>query len=210
MKRQGLVAIHGRRKIYTTDSNHRLGIAPNLLQDGRNRAKRIGEVFVQDITYIPLRGGGFCYLACLQDKYTRRIAGWKLSKRMGADLAVDVVGKALRQGWMRKGAILHSDRGVQYASNDYRKLLAENGLQQSMSRKGNCYDNAQAESLFSRIKAELMVDGMFETFEHARSEIGLYIDGYYNRVRRHSALGYKSPLWFEKQYKITRSRGWIV
>lgn len=107
---------------------------------------------------------------------------------------------------INKNAIIHTDRGSQYASVEYRRLLFINGLRQSMSGKGNCYDNAQAESFFSRFKAELIEDGIFESIEQARTEIFSYIEGYYNRIRRHSSLGYVSPLEFEKQLKIKNQK----
>ncbi len=109
---------------------------------------------------------------------------------------------------IKRGAIIHTDRGSQYASIEYRRLLYIYGFRQSMSGKGNCYDNAQAESFFSRFKAELVEGGIFESIEQARSEAFSYIEGYYNRIRRHSSLGYLSPLEFEKQLKITQTRRW--
>jgi len=125
---------------------------------------------------------------------------------MKAAAAIDVVRQAHSGGWIKEGAIVHTDQGAQYASNGYRQLLSKNGFRQSMSRKGNCYDNAQAESLFSRIKTELMIDGFFETVDQARSEMRMYIDGYYNTIRRHSALGNRSPMKFEKYLKSKERR----
>lgn len=198
MKREGLRAIASKKfKPQTTDSNHDQRISPNLLKEPRNQPAGKGEVLVGDITYLPLPDGKFCYLACLQDKFTRRIVGWKVAERMTAQLVVDVFLQARRHGLIGKGAIIHSDRGSQYASVEYRRLLYIGGFRQSMSRRGNCYDNAQAESFFSRFKAELVEGGIFESVEDARSEVFSYIEGYYNRVRLHSGLGYKSPLEFE-------------
>jgi len=203
MKREGLRAIAPKRfKPRTTDSKHGSTVSPNLLQNGLNAPSGKGQVLVGDITYLPLRGGGFCYLACLQDKFTRRIVGWKVSERMTAQLVTDVFLSARRVGLVNKGAIIHTDRGSQYASVDYRRLLYIGGFRQSMSRKANCYDNAQAESFFSRFKAELVENGIFESVEQARSEVFSYIEGYYNRIRLHSGLGYKSPIEFEKELKI--------
>jgi transposase InsO family protein len=199
MKREDLRAIAPKRFVpQTTDSKHGFAVSPNLLQNGANASTGKGAVLVGDITYLRLAGGTFCYLACLQDKFTRRIVGWKIAERMTAQLVIDVFLQARRRGLIGKEAIIHTDRGSQYASAEYRRLLYINGFQQSMSRKGNCYDNAQAESFFSRFKAELVEDGIFETVEDARSEVFSYIEGYYNRVRLHSGLGYKSPLEFEK------------
>lgn len=203
MRRMGLRAIQPKTfKPQTTDSKHGLPICANLLQDAANTPKECGEVFVGDITYLRLKGGSFCYLACLQDKFTRRIVGWKVSERMTAQLVIDVFLSARRRGLIGKNAIIHSDQGSQYAAVEYRRLLYINGFRQSMSRKGNCYDNAQAESFFSRFKAELVENGIFESVEDAQTEVFSYIEGYYNRTRLHSGLGYKSPLEFEKQLKL--------
>jgi transposase InsO family protein len=210
MRRENLRAIQPKSfKPRTTDSEHGLPVCANLLQDGANAPTENGEVLVGDITYLRLRGGKFCYLACLQDKFTRRIVGWKVSERMTAQLVIDVFNQARRRGLIKKGAIIHSDQGSQYAAVEYRRLLYIGGFRQSMSRKGNCYDNAQAESFFSRFKAELVEGGIFESVEDAKSEVFSYIEGYYNRIRLHSGLGYQSPLEFEKQLKLknkTRSK----
>ena len=125
---------------------------------------------------------------------------------MTAQLVIDAFNRGRKRGLINKNAIIHTDRGSQYASVEYRRLLFINGLRQSMSGKGNCYDNAQAESFFSRFKAELIEDGIFESIEQARTEIFSYIEGYYNRIRRHSSLGYVSPLEFEKQLKIKNQK----
>ena len=202
MRAENLKAI-GRRKFkpQTTDSNHGQPISPNLLKDPLTAPVGKGEVLVGDITYLRLKDGGFCYLACLQDKFTRRIVGWKVLQRMTAQLVIDVFLQARRRGLINKGAIIHTDQGSQYASVEYRRLLYVGGFRQSMSRRANCYDNAQAESFFSRFKAELVENGVFESVEEARSEVFTYIEGYYNRVRLHSSLGYKSPLEFERELK---------
>jgi len=210
MKQEGLRAIAPKSfKPNTTDSKHNLGISENLLKNSLNEPQAAGEVLIGDITYLPLANGKFCYLACLQDKFTRRIVGWKVAERMTAQLVIDVFNQARKRWRLKKEAIIHTDRGSQYASVEYRRLLYINGFRQSMSGKGNCYDNAQAESFFSRLKAELLENGVFESVAQARSEVFSYIEGYYNRVRLHSGLGYKSPLEFEKQLAInnqTRSR----
>lgn len=134
-----------------------------------------------------------------QGKVTRKIIGWSLGSEMTQELVMSALKKAVRKGLVKHGASVHSDRGSQYASKAFRELLRRNGFRQSMSGKGNCYDNAQAESFFSRFKAELIEDGVFENIEQARSEIFSYIEGYYNRVRLHSSLGYKSPMEFEQE-----------
>lgn len=203
MQQENLQAIQPRIfKPQTTDSKHGLPICANLLQSAANAPLGRGEVLVGDITYLRLANGGFCYLACLQDKFTRRIVSWKVATRMTAQLVIDVFLQARRRGLIAKGAIIHTDQGSQYAAVEYRRLLFIGGFRQSMSRKGNCYDNAQAESFFSRFKAELVENGIFESVEDARSEVFSYIEGYYNRIRLHSGLGYKSPLEFEKELKI--------
>ena len=203
MRRENLRAIQPRSfKPQTTDSKHGLPVFANLLQDEANAPTGGGEVFIGDITYLRLRDGSFCYLACLQDKFTRRIVGWKVSTRMTAQLVIDVFLQARRRGIIDKNAIIHTDQGSQYAAVEYRRLLYIGGFRQSMSRKGNCYDNAQAESFFSRLKAELVEEGIFESVEDARSEVFSYIEGYYNRIRLHSGLGYKSPLQFENELKL--------
>lgn len=166
------------------------------------------KIIIGDITYIRLRGDKFCYLAIWQDKVTRRIIGWSLASEMTQELVISALQKAISKGLIKPGAIVHSDRGSQYASGGFRQLLQQNGFWQSMSGKGNCYDNAQAESFFSRFKAELIEGGVFEDIEQARSEIFSYIEGYYNGVRLHSSLGYKSPLEFEKELK-TKKAGMI-
>jgi putative transposase len=203
MKREGLRAIAPKRfKPQTTDSKHGLPVAANLLQNGANAPSVKGAVIVGDITYLRLADGKFCYLATLQDKFTRRIVGWKVAERMTAQFVIDVFNQARRRGLIGKGAIVHTDQGSQYAAVEYRRLLYIGGFRQSMSRKGNCYDNAQAESFFSRFKAELVENGIFESVEDARSEVFGYIEGYYNRIRLHSSLGYKSPMQFENELAI--------
>lgn len=202
LKGQGLAAIRPKRFVpKTTDSKHGFGFSANLLKDENNIPTGSSQVIVGDITYLPLRGGRCCYLATFQDKFTRRIVGWQVSQRMTAQLVPDAFNRARKRRLLKPEAIIHTDRGSQYASVEYRRLLYINGFRQSMSGKGNCYDNAQAESFFSRFKAELIEVGVFESFEQARSEIFSYIEGYYNRIRRHSSLGYLSPLEFEIQLK---------
>jgi transposase InsO family protein len=125
-----------------------------------------------------------------------------VSETITGELVISALEKAVEKGLVKTGAMIHSDRGSQYASNGFRELLRKEGFRQSMSGKGNCYDNAQAESFFSRFKTELIEGGAFETIEQARSEIFSYIEGYYNRVRLHSGLGYQSPLEFEAKLKI--------
>jgi transposase InsO family protein len=202
MSGQGLRAIQPRSFVPKTTVSDNRRASPNLLKDASPVSPR--EVLVGDITYLPLLGGKWCYLASWQDKISRRVVGWKVSDRMTDDLVIDALNKAIIRGQVRKDAIIHSDRGSQYSSNDFRKLLKRHGLRQSMSGKGNCYDNAQAESFWARLKAELLEDGAFRYVDEARSEVFSYIEGYYNRIRRHSAIGYLSPIDFERKFEIDR------
>ena len=213
MREMNLVAIQPRRfKPRTTDSDHDNLISPNLLQDAPLPLTP-GEQVVGDITYLPLIAGGFVYLATFQDRLTKRLVGWAVADSLEAKgLVVKALQMALRRGLIKRGAIVHTDRGSQYVSNAYRSLLKRCRLKQSMSGKGNCYDNAQAESFFSRFKAEL-VDRetlepirAFRDLAHARQEVFSYIDGYYNRVRLHSSIDYMSPMEFEEELKTKRER----
>ena len=178
----------------TTNSNHRLPVAENLL--GQNFAvSRPNAVWVADISYVPT-DEGWLYLAAIKDLYTCEIVGRALSERMTKEL----VGRALVQAVVAKrppaGLIHHSDRGSQYCSHDYRKLLRQFCMKASMSRKGNCYDNAPMESFFATLKTELVYHRHYETRRLAMTEITEYIDLFYNRQRRHSKLGYLSPAEF--------------
>jgi transposase InsO family protein len=200
MREQNLKAIQPKSYLpKTTNSKHGGRISPNLLKDNKVEVYLKGQAIVGDITYLPLRNGKFCYLATFQDKYTRRIVGWAIAEEMTAELVVRALLMALRRGLIGKGAIIHTDRGSQYVSNLYRELLERHSLRQSMSGKGNCYDNAQAESFFGRFKTELVEGGVFEDAAQAGSETFSYIEGYYNRIRRHSGIGYLSPMEFERQ-----------
>lgn len=205
MKRENLQAIQPKRFVpKTTNSAHgRLG-SPNLLGATENQPQAAATVVIGDITYLPLQNGAWCYLAIWQDKFTRRIIGWAVEANMTDELVIKAFNKAVRRGLIKENAIVHTDQGSQYVSNDFRARLRAHKLRQSMSRRGNCYDNAQAESFFSRFKTELVEDGLFESVEQARSETFDYVEGYYNRVRKHSSLGNKSPLEFEKTLKIKR------
>ena len=208
MREEGLKAIGPKKFVpKTTDSKGTIA-SPNLLKDIKLEECAPTKIIIGDITYIPLQDGSWCYLAVWQDKVTRRIIGWSLAKTMTAELVISALNKALRKGLVRAGAMIHSDRGSQYASTAFRELLRINCFRQSMSGRGNCYDNAQAESFFSRFKTELIEGGAFADLEEARSEIFTYIEGYYNRVRLHSSLGYKSPMEFEQELK-TKNGGKI-
>lgn len=180
---------------HTTTSRHTLGYSPNLLLD-RPQATGPNQVWVSDITYIALANGKWLYLAVWVDLWSRRVVGWCLADHMRDELVITALRRALLGRQPADGLILHSDRGGQYASKDFRKLLAGKYLQ-SMSRAGECYDNAMAESFWSRLKAEVVESGVFLSLEDARLEIGDYIDNYYNPIRKHSGIGYCSPVQFE-------------
>lgn len=202
MSGQGLRAIQPRSFVPKTTVSDNRRASPNLLKEAD--PLRPGEVLVGDITYLPLINGKWCYLASWQDKVSKRVVGWSVGMRMTDDLVIDALNKAIIRGLVRKDAIIHSDRGSQYSSIDFRKLLKRHGFRQSMSGKGNCYDNAQAESFWARLKCELLEGGAFRRVDEARSEVFSYIDGYYNRIRRHSAIGYLSPIDFERKFEIDR------
>ena len=212
MREQNLRAIQPKQFVpKTTDSRGTIA-SPNLLKEPKIVESEAGRVIIGDITYLPLRGGKWCYLAIWQDKVTRRIIGWQLWETMTADLVIGALRQAIKNGLIKRDAIIHTDRGSQYAATEFRALLGRHSFRQSMSAKGNCYDNAQAESFFSRFKAELVEGGVFENVERASSEVFSYIEGYYNRQRLHSSLGYKTPLEFEAELKTKdrRSRESLV
>jgi transposase InsO family protein len=155
MREQGLKAIQPKSFVpRTTDSTHGRRISPNLLRE-IGEIKEAGQVIVGDITYLPLSNGKFCYLATFQDKDTRRIIGWAITAQMTAELVVKALAMALRRGLIAKNAIIHTDRGSQYVSNIYRELLKLHGLRQSMSGRGNCYDNAQADAFLWQIQSRI-------------------------------------------------------
>lgn len=200
MQKYGLKAIQPRSFVpRTTDSRHRYPISPNLLLERKPPVKP-NEVWVGDITYIPLSQGRWAYLSVWMDLYSRRIIGWQLDTHMREELVVTSLKKAIASTSMQPGLILHSDRGGQYAGGAFRKGLVKRKIDQSMSRADNPYDNAFMESCFSRLKAELLEDGIFEDLEDARTEIFEYIEMYYNPKRKHSSLNYQSPMQYEKQY----------
>lgn len=198
---QGLRAIQPRSFVpRTTQSRHLLGYSPNLLADLKLPPAAPNRVLVGDITYLPLPRGGWAYLATWTDLYSRRVVGWAVADHMEESLIIEAFMQVLRHRRLGPETIVHSDRGGQYAGKQFRRLLQANQVQQSMSRAGETYDNAFAESLFSRYKAELLEGGAFASVEQARLETDHYFDEYYNPVRRHSGLGYVSPAEFERNF----------
>lgn len=207
MKQEGLRAIQPRSYVpKTTDSSHGLGYSENLLLGMKLPPTSPNEVIVGDITYLPLQGGSFAYLATWADLFSRLVMGWEVQANLQESLIISAFEKALRRRGHLRGAIVHSDRGGQYASGGFRYLLKGSGCLQSMSRAAESYDNAYAESLFSRYKAELLEGGAFADLEEARLETFNYIEGYYNRIRRHSSLGYVSPEEYERKFVEERDR----
>jgi len=196
MRRHGIRAIMPRpRRVRTTDSRHDLPIAPNLL-DRNFIATAANQIWLADITYIET-DQGWLYLAAVMDLYSRRIVGWAMADHLRADLPLAALRMAISAQRPSAGLIHHSDRGVQYASTDYRKLMQSAGLRASMSRKGDCYDNAPMESFFHTLKTELVHHWHYATRAEATRDIFAYIEGFYNRTRRHSAIGYISPIEME-------------
>jgi transposase InsO family protein len=185
----------GRYRVHTTDSNHDEPIAPNRLAEAL-KPTAPNQIWVGDITYIETQEG-WLYLAAILDLYSRKIVGWAMSQRIDTELVLKALSMALRHRHPPRDLLFHSDRGVQYASGDYRRTLAQAGLIASMSRKGNCYDNATMESFWSTLKLDLVYRRTFASHHQARTEIFDYIECFYNRQRTHSALGYFSPVDFE-------------
>jgi len=186
-----------RYRVQTTDSNHDHPIAPNLLATVP-KATAPNQIWSMDITYIQT-GEGWLYLAAVLDCYSRKIVGWAMSRRIDTALVLQALAMARLHRQPPAKLLCHSDRGVQYAASDYRHALAQAGLIASMSRKGNCYDNATMESFWSTLKLELVYRRAFQTRSEARRQIFDYIECFYNRQRTHSALGYHSPVDFELQ-----------
>lgn len=196
MRQEGLYAKTRRRFRVTTQSKHGFPVAANIL--GRNfTATAPNRVWVSDITYIWTREG-WSYLCVVLDIFNRQVVGWSLSARLTADLALSALRKAVFVRRPPAGLIVHSDQGVQYASEEFRAELERQGFEQSMSRKGDCYDNAVMESFFGTLKRELVYHETYRTRAEARLSVFQYIEGFYNRRRRHSSLGYLSPLEFEQ------------
>ena len=182
-------------RVRTTDSNHGHPVAMNLL-DRTFSAQAPDRKWCVDITYVPT-GEGWLYLAAVIDLFSRKIVGWEMADHLRAELCVNALSMAIERRRPDPGLLHHSDRGVQYACEAYRSFLDRYGIEPSMSRTGDCYDNAAMESFFSTLKRELIYHEKYQTRDEARLSIFEYIEVFYNRKRRHSAIGYQSPESFE-------------
>ena len=199
MQQQGLRARKKRRFQTTTDSRHGLPVAANVL-DRQFTVTAPNTTWVTDITYLWTREG-WLYLAVILDLFSRRVVGWSMSESITRQLTLDALAAALGHRTPPPGLLHHSDRGSQYASGDYQALLDAHGLVGSMSRRGNCWDNAVAESFFSTLKIELAYTADWATRADARAAVFEYLEVFYNGQRRHSSLGYLSPVAFEQRYE---------
>jgi transposase InsO family protein len=196
MRKNNIKAKRMKKFKVTTDSKHNHPVAPNLLNQDFT-ATTINEKWVKDITYIYTQEG-WLYLAVILDLCSRKVVGWSMGDRITKDLVIKALRQAMNRRGIKAGLILHSDRGVQYACQDYACLIKENNFIQSMSGKGNCYDNAVMESFFKTLKVEEVYWERYLTRDDARKSIFEYIECYYNTKRMHSALGYMSPEEFEQ------------
>jgi putative transposase len=201
MREKQLSARKKQRKVRTTNSNHGFPIAPNLLEQDFT-AHAPNKKWMTDFTYIETREG-WLFLAGVLDAYSRKIVGWSMSANHDAKLVTAALQMALLQRQPGAGLVHHSDRGSEYASSSYQMLLREQDIQASMSKKGDCYDNAMIESFWATLKEECFEKRIFSSRNEAKTAIFEYIEVYYNRKRRHSSLGYLSPAHYEKQMAET-------
>lgn len=203
MKKAGVSVKRRKKFTKTTDSKHNLPVAPNLLE--RNfQPDRPDAIWCSDISYL-WTTQGWLYLAIVIDLYSRKIVGWAMSNRLKTSLVIEALMMAYWRQKPTKGLIHHSDRGSQYASDDYQKLLDSYGMTCSMSRKGDCWDNAVVESFFHTLKTEWIADTIYYTRDEARRDVIENIEMFYNSHRLHSFLGYKSPNDFEKNATLTKA-----
>lgn len=191
MKEQGLRSKVCRKYKATTNSKHNLPVAKNLL-NREFTATSPNQKWVSDITYIPT-DEGWLYLAGILDLHGRELVGWAMDSRMKKELVMDAFHQVIGRRWYPKGVLIHSDRGSQYCSNEYQQLLRQHDFVCSMSRKGNCWDNAPMESFWGKLKQEWLNDKYFHTRDEAKAAVFYYIEVFYNRQRRHSANSYLSP-----------------
>ncbi len=204
MQEAGIAAKTKRKFRQTTDSNHSRPVAENILDQEFN-PEEPNVSWCADVTYIATREG-WLYLAVVEDLFSRRVVGWSMDATMTSRLVVDALEMALAgrlQGSSSSALVAHSDRGSQYASEHYQRRLSEEGIECSMSRRGNCWDNAAMESFFASLKKELVHDEDYATREEAKASIFEYIEAFYNRVRRHSSLGYVAPEEYERTHNQT-------
>lgn len=199
MRADNLLCLRRRAFVRTTDSDHGLRVYPNLARE--LKVDGLNQLWVADITYIRLLLE-FVYLAVILDAFSRRVIGWALGRTLEGQLTVTALKMAIARGRVEPGLVHHSDRGVQYASHDYIALLTGQGIEISMSRRGNPYDNAQAESFIKTLKYEEVYRTEYLDFADARRRIGQFIESVYNRKRLHSALGYLAPAEFERQIQL--------
>jgi transposase InsO family protein len=195
MRLDNLLALRKRRFVTTTDSRHTYAVYPNLAEHLDPAAPN--QLWRADITYIRLRES-FVYLAVILDAYSRRVVGWALGETLEAELALSALRRALAERATPQGLVHHSDRGVQYCSREYVEMLRGAGIAISMSRAGNPYDNAMVESFMRTLKCEEVYLSEYRDVGDARERIGEFLERYYNRVRLHSSLGYRSPVAFEE------------
>lgn len=195
MREDNLLCLRRRSFVRTTDSQHGFTVYPNLAKE--MVLTDINQLWVADITYLRLRSE-FVYLAVILDAYSRRVIGWELSNSLAAELAVGALRMALKSRSLAPGLVHHSDRGVQYAAHEYTQLLHQHGVQISMSRRGNPYDNAQAESFMKTLKYEEVYRSDYRDQRDVRSGVGRFLEKVYNEKRLHSALGYVPPAEFER------------
>ena len=200
MKQNGIQSIRKRKFKATTNSDHQLPVAENLLNQ-QFTVESPNQVWVSDISYCRT-DEGWLYLATVKDLFHKGIVGWAASSTMTRDLVIQALENAVQRYRPAAGLIHHSDRGVQYCSRDFQNVLTKRGMKCSMSRKGNCYDNACAETFFSTIKLEMIYHRQFATRDQAKRAIFDYIEVFYNRKRRHQALGYLTPVNYMKQYEL--------
>ncbi len=196
MQEDGIIAVRARKRVHTTDSRHDYPIAPNTLNRDFACRPEFHKRIAGDITYIRTQSG-WLYLAVLLDLASRRVIGWATSTKIDTDLVLDALRKALRTRALTPGTLHHTDRGSQYAGTGYQKALEAYGIECSMSEKGECYDNAVVESFNGTIKRELIHRQRWENHEQATKAIEWYIESWYNLTRRHSSLGYLSPVQYE-------------
>ena len=200
MRENGIRAVQKRRTKRTTNSNHNFAVAPNLL-DRNFEADKPNQVWLTDITYVRT-SQGWLYLAAVLDMYSRKIVGWAMDRTMSRQLCINALEMAITNRKPAQGLVHHSDRGSQYASDDYQQLLEDQGFICSMSRKADCWDNAPMESFFGTLKTESLNRYTFESRNEARAEIFDFIEIFYNRKRTHSALDFVSPTGFEEAQAV--------